>query len=252
MRLASTLVLLLLALPSAVQAQMVRGRLVSREATTAVPGATVHLVATDSQVVARARTDTAGLFSMQAPSPGRYFLLAQAPGYEESETDYFAVGAEGKGVTFVIGRAPVRLDSVTVEGVANAREDRLWYGGFYDRMNQPKSPGRFFSREMIDREHPQSIADLLRRVPSLDVRTGGHGEYAGRRLLVRPRQQLSIRSSCWSIFYLNGMRVEVEAVEALNPTEIEGIEVYANGNVPAQFNAIGSACGVIVIWLRAR
>lgn len=252
MRLASSLLILLLALPAAANAQMVRGRLISREASTAVPAATVHLVGADSQVVAQARTDTSGIFAMQAPAPGRYFLLAQAPGYEESETDYFAVGAEGKGVTFVIGRAAVQLASVTVEAAANERENRLWYGGFYDRMREPKSPGRFFAREQIDREHPQSIADLLRRIPSLDVRTGGHGEYAGRRLLVRPRQQLSIRTACWSIFFLNGMRVEVEAVEALNPSEIEGIEVYANGNIPAQFNAVGSACGVIAIWLRAR
>jgi hypothetical protein len=251
MRLAITL-LLLLGVPASIHAQVVSGRLLSREASAAVPGGTVHLVGTDSQVVAQSRTDAMGAFVLQAPRPGRYFLLAEAAGYEASETDYVAVGAEGKSVSFMIGRAPVQLEALRVDAAANSREDRLWYGGFYQRKNERGTSGRFFEREQIDREQPQSIADLLRRVPSLDVRTGGHGEFAGRRLLVRPRAALSIRTACWSTFFLNGMRVEVEAVEALNPSEIEGIEVYANGGVPAQFNVVGSACGVIAIWLRAR
>ncbi|HYW11768.1 MAG TPA: carboxypeptidase regulatory-like domain-containing protein [Longimicrobium sp.] len=251
MRLAITL-LLLLGLPASIHAQTVRGHLLSRDANAGVPGGTVHLVGADSQVVAHSRTDATGAFALQAPRPGRYFLLAEAAGYEASETDYIAVGAEGKSVSFVIGKAPVRLASLQVDARANSREDRLWYGGFYQRMNARGTSGRFFAREQIDREMPQSIADILRRVPSLDVRTGGQGEFAGRRLLVRPRAQLSIRTACWSTFYLNGMRVEPEAVEALDTSEIEGVEVYANGGVPAQFNVVGSACGVIVVWLRAR
>ncbi len=246
MRLAVTL-LLLLALPASLHAQMVRGHLLSRDANAAVPGGTVHLVGADSQVVAQSRTDAAGAFAMQAPAPGRYFLLAEAAGYEASETDYIAVGAEGKIVSFVIGKAPVRLESLQVDARANSREDRLWYGGFYQRKNARGTSGRFFAREQIEREQPQSIAEILRRVPSLDVR-----EFAGRRLVVRPRAQLSIRTPCYSTFFLNGMRVEVEAVEALDTSEIEGVEVYANGGVPAQFNVVGSACGVIAVWLRAR
>ena len=251
MRLPLPLLILLLALPAALDAQPVRGRLLAREAQAAVAGGTVRLVSTDSQVVAQGRTDAAGTFLLHAPAPGRYFLLAEAAGYEPSETDFFAVGAEGKGVTFMIARAAVRLETVTVQGAANVREDRLWYGGFYDRMRRGGG-GRFFGRAQIEESRPQSIADLLRRVPSLDVRVGGHGEYAGRRLAVRPRTPLSIRTACWSIFFLNGTLVEVAAVEGLDPAEVEGIEVYTSGAVPAQFNVVGSACGVIVIWLRAR
>ena len=69
---------------------------------------------------------------------------------------------------------------------------------------------------------------------------------------VRLRQALSFRD-CWSIFYLNGIRVDSESVQNLNPTEIEGIEIYTNGVVPAQFNSsMGASCGVIVIWMKAR
>jgi hypothetical protein len=238
---------LLLAVPAAATAQMVVGRLVSRETQVAVAGGTVHLVAADSQVVARELTDSTGLFSLQAPAAGRYFLLASAPGYEASETDDFAVGAEGRRITFVIGRAPVQLEGVTVEAQGNARSDRLWHGGFYERMRD-RSGGRYIAREEIRRWQPNHVSDLLRRIPSLEVRVG---QVAGRRLAVRLRQPLSIRTQCWSMFYLNGMQVESEAVDALDPDDIEGIEVYTTGAVPAQFNAVGSACGVVAIWLRA-
>lgn len=251
MRLASTLVLvLLLALPAASSAQMVVGRLVSREAQVAVAGGTVHLVAADSQVVAQEVTDSAGGFTLRAPASGRYFLLASAPGYETSETDHFALGAEGRRITFVIGRAAVRLDEVTVEAQArlgDSRNDRLWYGGFYERMRERRS-GRFIARDEIRQWQPTHISDLLRRFPSLEVRVG---QVSGRRLAVRLRQPLSIRNQCWSVFYLNGMQVESDAIDTLDPDDIEGIEVYTSGAVPAQFNAVGSACGVIAVWLRS-
>lgn len=251
MRLAFKLIpVLLLLLPAAAPAQTVMGRLVSRETQTGIAGGMVHLVSADSQVVAQELTDTAGIFSLQAPAPGRYFLLARAPGYEASETDAFAVGAEGRRITFVIGSAAVRLDEVTVEAQArpgDPRNDRLWYGGFYERMRERRG-GRFIARDEIRQWQPTHVSDLLRRFPSLDVRVG---QVAGRRLAVRLRQPLSIRGQCWSMFYLNGMQVESEAIDTLDPDDIEGIEVYTSGAVPAQFNAVGSACGVIAVWLRS-
>lgn len=234
------LLILLLALPAAASAQAVQGRLLARENNAALAGGTVQLVGADSQMVAQALTDQTGTFTLQAPAPGRYFLLGAAPGYEASETDYFVVGAQGKRVSFVIGRAAGQVDT-GAQPAAGA------YGGFYERMGKRGGNGRFFSRERIDELKPQSVADLLRRVSSLEVRAEG-----GAGLAVRPRQALSIRTGCWSTFYLNGMRVEGDAVVGLNPLDVEGVEVYTHGSVPAQFNAVGSACGVVGIWLRSR
>jgi hypothetical protein len=237
----------MLVLPAAASAQTVMGRLVSRETQVAVSGGMVSLVGADSQVVARELTDSSGIFSLQAPGLGSYYLVATAPGYEMSETDYFPVGAEGRRMTFVIGRPAVQLEAITVEAQGNTRADRLWHGGFYERMRQ-RGGGRFIARQEIEQWRPTHVSDLLRRIPALDVRVG---QVAGRRLAVRLRQALSIRGQCWSMFYLNGMPVESEAVDMLDPDDIEGIEVYTTGAVPAQFNAVGSACGVIAVWLRS-
>lgn len=246
------LLALLPALPVASSAQAVQGRLIGRETQAPVRGGTVHLMAADSQVAAQARTDSAGRFTLQAPRPGRYWLLGSAPGYVSSETDLFAVEAQGARVSFVIGRAPVMLDTVTATTTSVGDADRLWYGGFYQRLAENRG-GRFITRQQIDRQRYVELVDVLRSVPSLEVTmAASHNWSDPGRLFVRLRHPISFRH-CWTLFYLNGQQVEPESVEGINPAEIEGIEIYTHGAVPAQFNtSTGAACGVVVIWMQAR
>lgn len=240
----------LMLFPAAASAQAVQGRLVARETQTPVHGGAVHLLSADSQAVAQALTDSAGRFTLQAPQPGSYWMLASAPGYETSETDLFPVGTEGTRVSFVIGRAPVVLDTVTATGVGSA--DRLWYGGFHQRMAD-NNGGRFITAEQIERQRPVQMVDLLRSITSLEVIVGNSDYGDARSFRIRLKHPISIRGHCWTNIYLNGMRVEAESIQNLNPAEIEGMEVYTHGAVPAQFNSsMGSACGVIVIWMKAR
>jgi hypothetical protein len=233
-----------LLIPSAASAQAVRGRLIERETQAPVHGGTVHLVAPDSQPVALAITDATGRFVLQAPRPGRYWMLARAPGYETSETDLFAVEAEGTRVSFVIGRPPVRLETVTAVGISPA--DRWWYGGFHRRMARNVG-GRFITAEEIERWHYIQVTDALRSVPSLEVVYGPRGPR------VRLRNPVSLLSACWTMMYLNGMRVDADAINSIPAADVEGIEVYTRGDAPAEYNSsMGSACGVVVVWTRAR
>ena len=242
-----------LAPPAPLHAQAVAGRLIARESQAPVRGGTVHLMAADSQVVGQARTDSAGRFTLAAPRPGSYWLLGSATGYESSETDLFTVGPQGTRVSFVIGRAAVVLDTVTATATSVGDADRLWYGGYYQRLSENRG-GRFITKQQIERQRYKELVDVLRSVPSLEVtQMTSHNWSDPGRLFVRLRHPVSIRAQCWSRFYLNGQQVEPESVEGLNPAEIEGIEIYTHGAVPAQFNSsMGSACGVIVIWMTAR
>jgi hypothetical protein len=233
-----------LLIPSAAVAQTVQGRLVARETEEPVRGGTVHLVGADSQVVGLALTDGAGRFTVQAPRPGRYWMMARAPGYEASETDLFAVGEEGMRVRFVIHRPPVVLDTVTAVGISAA--DRWWYGGFHERMARSGS-GRFITAEDIERWNYIEVADALRSIPSLEV------VYSPRGPRVRLRYAVSLRNSCLSMLYLNGMRVDSEAINSIPAADVEGIEVYTRGDAPAEYNSsMGAACGVVVVWTKAR
>jgi hypothetical protein len=232
-----------LLLPATASAQVVQGRLIARETQAPVRGGAVHLMTADSQAVAVALTDDAGRFTLQAPRPGRYWMLARAPGYAASETDAFAVEAEGARVSFVIGR-PVVLDTVTAVGISWA--DRRRYGGFHERMRRNAS-GRFITAKEIERWNYIQVADALRSIPSLEVLYGPGGPY------VRLKYAVSLRSACMTMMYLNGMRVDQQAINNLPAADIEGIEVYTRGDAPAEYNSsMGSSCGVVVVWLKAR
>lgn len=154
-------------------------------------------------------------------------------------------------MSFVIGRAAVVLDTVTAAAAGSA--DRLWYGGLHRRMIQ-NNGGRFITKEQIGRQGSAQMVDVLRSIPSLEVLVGAAIAYGDSRTLrVRLCHPLSIRGPCWTSIYLNGMRVEGESIQNLNPAEIEGIEVYSSGAVPAQFSSsMGAACGVIAVWMTAR
>lgn len=234
----------LLVSSAAASAQAVQGRLVGRETQVPVRGGTVHLIGEDSQAVARTLTDDRGRFVLQAPRPGQYWMLARAPGYETSETDLFAVGAEGARVSFVIGRPPVRLETVTAVGISPA--DRWWHGGYRQRMSRNIS-GRFITAEEIERWNYIQVADALRSVAALEV------VYSPRGPRVRLRNPVSLLSACWTQMYLNGMRVDAEAINTIPASDVEGIEVYTRGDAPAEYNSsMGAACGVVVVWLKAR
>ena len=266
------LALLALALGEPLAAQTVVGRLVDQASQQPVPAGTVQLLAADSTQVGVVLTDAAGAFQLPAPAPGRYFLTALAPGYSAVETDLFSLGAGEFRVRFDIPRAalpvgtvsitgppvsrldtgsvaqaPLRLDTVSV---TTARAVDRRFGGFYQRMRDG-TPGRFFPREDIERFRPINMGDLLRRVPSLEVQIGVGDFGDSRTLRVRLREPLSFRSPCWSLFYLDGMRVDAEAIDNLEPSDVEAVEVYTREAVPAQFSSsYASSCGVIAVWRR--
>src|SRR5688500_5144114 len=116
-------------------------------------------------------------------------------------------------------------------------------------MSANQGGGRFITRPQNDRQRYGEQVDLLLGLPRMEVTMVASPNWSSPgRLFVRLRHPISFRH-CWSIFYLNGQQVEPESVEGINPAEIEGIEIYTHGAIPAQFNtSTGAACGVIVIW----
>jgi hypothetical protein len=90
--------------------------------------------------------------------------------------------------------------------------------------------------------------------PTLEYLSSGRGQCAG------PAFSCSGASSCPVTLYVNGvlyyaasMGTDVPDMARFPTNEIEAVEFYAGGaQVPQQYNATASACGVLVLWMRER
>ncbi|MEO5800880.1 MAG: carboxypeptidase-like regulatory domain-containing protein [Gemmatimonadales bacterium] len=108
-------VALLWAVPAG--AQVVRGRISSTQSGAALSGALVTLE--DSAGVARLRTvsSPSGVYSIQAPSPGRWRLRVAAIGYDPAQPRPFALSTAGEVVIDVaMTIRPFQLPTLVVRG----------------------------------------------------------------------------------------------------------------------------------------
>jgi len=139
----------------------------------------------------------------------------------------------------------------------------------FDRRRR-RGNGAFLTRAQIDRLHAPRLTDLLRTLPGVTVEPNASGA-----LVVELRRsksftfepvpvprsdsggtpiasQATVRK-CPATFQVDGLPIdESGAVDSeVRPEMIEAIEVYSGGQVPAEFNARNSECGVVMIWTRA-
>ena len=156
-------------------------------------------------------------------------------------------GSRGNaGASFVIGRRIV-LDTVTAVGIGRA--DRLWYGGFRQRMRW-NIGGRFITAEHIERwnYYRQVAADALRSVPSLEMVYTPRGPRTRMRHPgLHPHQLLDQHVPERHAGGPGGR----PAHRCRRRRGDRGLHPF--GDAPAEYNSsMGAACGVVVVWTRAR
>src|SRR5512134_1647452 len=96
---------LLIALASTAQAQVVRGTVVDATGRP-VPGVVVGLVDSTQAIVARSLTNDRGEYRVAAPRPGTYFLQTRRVGFQPGVT-----------MPRVLADGTVSVERVVVEGV---------------------------------------------------------------------------------------------------------------------------------------
>ncbi|HYH83000.1 MAG TPA: carboxypeptidase regulatory-like domain-containing protein [Longimicrobium sp.] len=122
--------------------------------------------------------------------------------------------------------------------------------GFLDRKKV--GLGTYAMRADWERRGRLNFSDVLRRMRGVRVMQ----TYDGRSLLVPPRPSGTLRG-CQPMLYVDGVHIHVDQkyddINNIIPLgEIEAIEAYAGpAEIPAQFNATGSACSVVLVWRRA-
>jgi hypothetical protein len=232
------------ALPAAAQARGGRSVLVVRVLDEQKHPLTGALV-TVGGVAHRATTDGSGEAWVTGIEPGNRLVEVRRTGYAFQRVAADFAGADTVRREVALAPAPVELEGVMV--TSWGRSMRLRRSGFYDR--QRRGLGAFMGREQLERIRPVHTIDAFRYMRGFMVLpAGAHQVVAGTR-----------GGGCLPNVYIDGAQMFVgderdqeQALAMVSPDDIEGIEAYQGpASIPAEYNPLGSVCGVILIWTRA-
>lgn len=251
--------------PGPVAAQTVRGVVSERATYEPIEGATVILIDSSADTVARTLTEERGFFSLAAPGSGDYYLIASALGYGPVRSD--AVTLEDDGVHIVeldMAARPIAVEGVLVETEGGEPEIPGLAGtGFYDRLAD--GWGEFMTPGEVLGHPGEYTHQLFREMVAVDFVRAEEGPASPftDRIMLRSNAPPDTAGSggpgwlCEPLIYIDGVRTELMPGESLHDAaprdEIEAIEVH-----PAPFGAPlryfpsfePGSCGVILIWMR--
>ena len=193
------------------------------------------------------RSDGTGeVFITQVP-PGNRLIELRRQGFAMAR-----IAADFSGADTV--RRDVRMtpQPIELEGVVATswgRSMRLRSMGFYDR--QRRGIGAFMTRQRLDELNLVHTEDVFRYVRGFLVRPVGPYH------VVEGTRGFGV-AGCLPAIYIDGMRMIVrdvrdqsDALSMVGPDDIEAIEAYQGpASIPAEYNPLGNACGVILIWTR--
>ena len=228
-------------------AQLVRGTIVDSASRRPLSGATVTAVGEPVST----RSDDAGRFALPLHRAGMVVLTVRRLGYSAQTWSFAMTAADTADATLPIVPAVAQLDTVDV----NARTSVAMSANVVDfeRRRQQRSGGTFITRDQIDEEHAVTTSDLLRRVPSVDVR-----QKDLRTVIVSHRGTVSARITqdlCVIPIGRDGLILgPTYNVNDIPANEIYGIEVYAGpATVPVEYrNSLPNGfCGLVMFWTRS-
>lgn len=195
------------------------------------------------------RSDATGeAFVTQIPAGNRLIELRR-PGYAMGRVaaDFSGADTVRKAVTMI--EQPIELEGVVA--TSWGRSMRLRRNGFYDRQRQ--GLGAFMTADRIEHLHPLRTAEIFRYMRGFMVKPSRFGP-----IVISTRGKGLMMGECIPTVYLDGMamasdnaRDQHDMLDMVTPDDILGIEAYPGAaSIPAQYNPLGSACGVILVWTR--
>jgi hypothetical protein len=206
------------------------------------------------------RTDDAGRFLFTDLPSGLRLLRTRHVGHKPLAVMVQLVAGATRETDISLERVVVRLDSVLVIARGRRLQD------FED--NRRMGLGHFFTRDELEKQHIQSVANALDQLPALRVNRGRgnfawiassrssasgtitSGDAGDRRLGAKP--------ACYAQVYLDNALVyhgrpdePLFNVNSISVDMIEGIEYYAGAmQTPVKYSSRSAGCGVLVIWTR--
>jgi hypothetical protein len=239
------------------RSQEITGRLLDSTTRDPIQLGSVVLLDTLLHDLLQVTSGSDGEFKFEVPSPGEYYLLGTALGYQRKLDGILRLEGEGRiSVDFFLRPDPIRLDSLPVEARRRTILTHLQQQGFYDRL--ALGFGNFVTPEKIEERVPRGFRTLLRGLPNLRVIGSGQG-----------RTELLVRWSgreCPPSVYVDGLLVSLRwemprydyphrgsLEEILSVEDIAAIEYYdGSSSIPLRWGgtSTGRTCGVIVFWTK--
>jgi hypothetical protein len=220
---------------------------------TPIDGASIWLLGTQL----RWASDTTGAFRVDGLAAGTYQFLVRQFGYTPVRVEVsLQPGVTTRLREQALALAPltsaVPLDPVVVEGRAVP-----WRLAGFERR-RATGMGSFMNREEIESYRPKLMTDVVGRMPGISVRPNtqyGVGDLRRRIIYNTRRFSTWTGQECPLLIFVDGAFIgdtrQADLDLLIPPEGVEAMETYSSpAQIPAEFDRTGSACGVIVLWLR--
>ncbi|WP_353265375.1 carboxypeptidase regulatory-like domain-containing protein [Gemmatimonas sp.] len=194
------------------------------------------------------RTNAKGEFFFDNAPAGTRLLDVRAVGFYPQRT---TVNVLDDAPAFNASLRTFRSVLDTVKVLANYERFSL-LKEFQQRVRS--GVGRYITEEMIARRNPVMVSELFWIIPGVYVeRGGGIDQEISMRGIFSPR--------CSPALFLNGFPLQMpdmggvplsaaELDAVVRPKDLLGVEIYTQGQVPAQFGAGMTGCGAIAFWTK--
>ncbi|MCA0376884.1 MAG: carboxypeptidase-like regulatory domain-containing protein [Gemmatimonadetes bacterium] len=246
---------------AAARSAVVTGTILADSTERPIEGAEIVL----GENAARARSDSAGIFTLAAVAPGTYRLVVRAFGYHPFNTTVTLGAGQRFEADLLLTRAPQQLGTVDVstDAITRAR----WRDDFNERRRL--GIGHFIDEDVLSKAEGKSWAsNIVGRVPGIRIIM-----YNGRQSFASTRGVISFGNSpggdsfdkmqgapiaCYVAIVIDDLVRYGSAVgeplldiTQIEPGSIAAAEYYTPSTVPTRFNRGGNApCGTLVLWRR--
>jgi hypothetical protein len=216
-----------------------------------------HVRVTIVGVAGEGTTDASGRFFYTAPRPGPVVFVLRRLGFSPGMLTADLVAGDTASIEFAMSAVPHSLAAVTVE---DSLESTSSFRNGFERRLANRLGGAYITRADIAKRRPVQTTDLLRRIPSLQIRDSSGVTVA---VSGRMKKMVSRATPTGPSVHLAECVLQVAVdgsfkewgfdVNAIPPEQIHGIEVYAGpATIPAEYAMLrrDAHCGAILIWTR--
>jgi hypothetical protein len=235
-----------------------KGRVLRSTSGGPLPGAEIWFPSLDR----RATADSSGAFHVDSLPGGQLLVQIRTLGYG-LRRDTVTV-AEGRDLLrdFTLSSAATMLDTVKTVASATGRISPSLRS--FDARRLSGMGGYFISDSTLREHDGQPLASIIMsRAPGGHLVPGRNGAtymVSARKPCAGSVMSTCTTPNCYVTTYLDGVRI-YNAGEGAAPTDLQriynselaGVEFYPNsGTGPAEYNATGSGCGLLLLWTRER